>query len=190
MKEAAFTQTGRTPMKTRYMLTPSIIAVLGLVLADPATVSFAQEKQKISYKTSAANSKFTQRHILDVGDVKGHTVRVYELYRSYPDYAPVVNGLKFKESWQEGYGDYIDDNGAATYYTVTTMENGDKFFTRGSMFAQSSGTGKLTTTSIAAITGGTGKLAGINGTIRSVAQTDVKAGSNEALIEMEYWMEK
>jgi hypothetical protein len=177
-------------MKTRYMLALGAIAALGLAVVSSATVSLAQEKQKISYKTSAANSKFTQRHVLDVGDVKGHTVRVYELYRAFPDNAPVVNGLKFKENWQEGYADYIDDNGAATYYTVTTMENGDKFFARGSMFAQSSGGGKLTTTSIAAITGGTGKLAGINGTIRAVGQTDVKAGLNEAQIEMEYWIEK
>ena len=177
-------------MKARYMLTLGAIAALGLALVSSASESLAQEKQKISYKTSAANSKFTQRHILDVGDIKGHTVRVYELYRAYPDNAPVINGLKFKESWQEGYADYIDDNGSATYYTVTTMENGDKFFSRGSMHAQSPGGGKLTTTSIAVITGGTGKLAGINGTIRSVSQTDVKAGSNEAQIEMEYWTEK
>jgi hypothetical protein len=177
-------------MKNRYMHTLGAIAVLGLALTSSATEALAQEKHKIYYKTSAANSKFTQRHILDVGDVQGHTVRVYELYRSFPDNAPVINGLKFKESWQEGYADYIDDNGTATYYTATTMENGDKFFTRGNMFAQSSGGGKMTTTSIAAITGGTGKLAGINGTIRSVAQTDVKAGFNEAQIEMEYWLEK
>ena len=71
-----------------------------------------------------------------------------------------------------------------------TMENGDNIFTRGALIAQSAGGGKLTATAVATITGGTGKLAAIQGTSRSVTQADLKAGFNETQNELEYWMEK
>ena len=117
-------------------------------------------------------------------------MRVFELYRAFPNNPPVINGLKFKESWQQGFADYIDSNGLATGYTVTTMENGDKFFSRGTSVVQNAGDGKLTATGISIITGGTGKLAGIHGTIRAVTQTDLKANTNEGQVEIEYWMDK
>ena len=40
--------------------------------------------------------------------------------------------------------DYIDNNGPAIIYNVWVLENGEKFFVRTSLVAQSSGDGKLT----------------------------------------------
>ena len=37
---------------------------------------WAQQKQKVSYKVSAENSKYTQQHMIDVGDASGHQVRL------------------------------------------------------------------------------------------------------------------
>jgi len=127
----------------------------------------AQQKQRVIFKAQQENSKYTQRNAIDVGDVLGHQVRVYEIYRTYPNNAPTINGLKLKETWTRGLSDYIDGNGPNVGYSVFTVENGDKFFIRTSTVAQNPGSGKLTTASAGTITGGMGKLAGEHQALRS-----------------------
>jgi hypothetical protein len=48
----------------------------------------AQEKCKVSEGVEAANSTYTQQHVLDVGDVPGHQIRIYEVHRTYPNDKP------------------------------------------------------------------------------------------------------
>jgi hypothetical protein len=48
-----------------------------------------------------------------------------------------INGMKMKETWTRGISDYVDNNGTATTYNVYVLENGDKFFTRGTVLARS-----------------------------------------------------
>jgi hypothetical protein len=177
-------------MNRRRTFILTTIALLGLAVGLPAADAVAQQKQRISYNVSAENSKYTQQHVIDVGDVPGHQVRVYEIYRSFPSDAPVINGQKVKETWTRATSDYTDGNGTSTTHGVMTMETGDKIFTRGALVAQNAGGGKLTATGVATITGGTGKLAGIQGTTRSVTQADTKAGFNETQSEIEYWIAK
>jgi len=171
-------------------LTLTTIALLCLAVAPPAGDALAQQKQKVSYKVGAENSKYTQQHVIDVGDVPGHQVRVYEIYRTFPNNAPVFNGVKLKEQWTRSISDYIDGNGTSPGYGVYVLENGDKFFTRTSTVSQSAGQGKNTATTVAFITGGTGKLVGIQGTIRSSSAAQPTAGMIETQTEIEYWMAK
>jgi hypothetical protein len=117
-------------------------------------------------------------------------VRVYEISRTFPTNAPVINGVPLKEQWTRALSDYVDGNGTGTTYSIYTLENGDKFFTRAALVAHSSGGGKLTATTIATITGGTGKLAGMQGVIYTVNQADPKAGFNEGQTEIEYTIGK
>jgi hypothetical protein len=70
------------------------------------------------------------------------------------------------------------------------MENGDKFFVKTSTLAMSAGPGKLNFTSVSPITGGTGKLAGIHGMVKSTGVADPKAGFVETQYDIEYWMDK
>ena len=70
------------------------------------------------------------------------------------------------------------------------MENGDKFFTRTALVAQGLGAGKFSTTSAGLITGGTGKLAGIEGIIRTTGMAQPTAGVSENQTDIEYWMPK
>ena len=65
---------------------------------------------------------------LDVGDIPGHQVRVYEFHRVYPNDKPNCEGLKRIESWSYGYSDYANRNGPYHVYMITTLENGDKIF--------------------------------------------------------------
>jgi hypothetical protein len=175
-------------LRTQFALT--IMALSGLALALPAGHAVAQQKQHVSYKTTAENSKYTQQHIIDVGDVPDHQVRIYEIHRTYPINQPTINGLKLVEQWTRGSSDYIDNNGSSTTYAVYVFENGDKFFVRSALVAQSSVPGKLTNSVVGNITGGTGKLTGIQGIVRSAGTAEPKAGVNDATTDIDYWIGK
>jgi hypothetical protein len=172
-------------------LTLTTITLLCLAVTLPASDGLAQQKQRLVFKVGVENSKYTQQHTIDVGDVSGHQVRLFEIRRTYPSNAPVINGMKISESWARGISDYTDNNGPAITYGVYVLENGDKFFTRGSLVAvQSPEASKLTATTVGPITGGTGKLAGIQGVVRTLTSADPKAGVNETQVDIEYWMAK
>jgi hypothetical protein len=147
-------------------------------------------KQRVSYKTPAANSKYSQQHVLDVPDMPGHQVRLFELRRTFPIDAPRINGVKLKETISRGLSDYVDTNGSNTNYVEYVMENGDKFFSRQTTVSQSivgpDGKRKNIATGSGVITGGTGKFAGIKGVVRMTNVFDAKAGINDGEGEVEY----
>jgi hypothetical protein len=47
----------------------------------------------------------------------------------------------------------------------------------------------MTTTTTGHITGGTGKFSGIRGLLRTSVTADLKAGTNEVYVELEYWFD-
>ena len=65
------------------------------------------------------------------------------------------------------------------------MDNGDKIFARMEGTAIND-TGKVTIMIAGRITGGTGKLAGIQGVVREMVNFDPKTNFNENLTEIEY----
>ena len=84
----------------------------------------------------------------------------------------------------------LNGTGPNSNYTVFVLENGEKFFSRGTTLAQNTGSGKLSTVSVARITGGTGKLLGIQGAVRTTGTANPKANFSEAQYEIEYWIER
>src|ERR1700737_1047678 len=87
---------------------------LGLALSPIcfSTVS-AQERCKVSEGAPAAKSNYTQQQVLDVGEVSGHQIRVFELHRTYANDKPNCEHLKRTESWTRGYSAYIHANARA-----------------------------------------------------------------------------
>jgi hypothetical protein len=160
---------------------------VGIALTAPAAM--AVEKQHVSYNTPAIHTTYIQQHIIDIGDIPGHQARLFEIQRTYGDDAPLINGSKLKEQWTRGMSDYIDNNGPAIIYNVWVLENGDRFFVRTSLVAQSSGDGKLVNMTSGVITGGTGSLARIHGIISSHGPSEPKAGINANQTDIDYWME-
>jgi hypothetical protein len=72
---------------------------------------------------------------------------------------------------------------------VYVLENGDKFFTRATLVAlQSPEATNLTATAAGPITGGTGKLARINGMARILTSADPQMGMNETQVDLQYWL--
>jgi hypothetical protein len=172
-------------MNRRTTLILTTMALLCLVVALPAGNAAAQQKQHISFKTPAENSKYVEQLNVDVGDAPNHILRIFEIHYAYPNNAPVINGLKLVEAWTRGTADYIDGNGPDPLYIVYVMENGDKFFARTDGVVQNA-SGKRTATQVGSITGGTGKFAAIHGIVRLVAIIDPQAGFNESQTDIEY----
>jgi hypothetical protein len=170
-------------------LTLTTIAFLSFAVALPAGHAVAQEKQHVSFKNPAENSKYTQQVNLNVPDVPNHIMRAYEIQRTYPNNAPVINGLKLVESSEQGVGDRIDGSGDGASYVTYVMENGDKFFVRQSLVIQNV-SGKTAATVVGHITGGTGKFTEMRGMLRAAANFDIKTGFNEAQTDIEYWFAK
>ena len=162
------------------------------VLAIP-NVS-AQEHCKMSWETPAADTKYTQQVAIDVGDMPGHQVRVFELHVVYPNDKPNCEGLKRTESWVRGYSDYVDRNGRNWGYVVTTLENGDKMYAEFAGTAQTvvsaDGSKQSTSTGTSRWIGGTGKYQGVRGIERSQSVFDPAKGLNQGKGESEYWFEK
>jgi hypothetical protein len=154
----------------------------------------AQQKHKFFFKPPPGTTKFTQTHILDVGDVPGHVVRIAEAQSKYADDAPVFGGVKVREVRTILASDYVAGTGHAFLYTVYTLENGDRIFSRGSIMAHGAagadGGQRSSFTAVATLTGGTGKFKGIGGLLRTAGFSDLKAKTSGTQTEGEYWFEQ
>jgi hypothetical protein len=166
------------------------VAVTFFVVSD----ALAQQKHQLSFKTLAENTTVIQQHVIDVGDVPGHQVRIFEGRATFPKDPPIFEGVRTKERWVRGLSDYIDLNGRAATYLLLVLETGDKIFARGDGVSQSTvnpdGSRKATGTLVYTITGGTGKFLGIRGVIRETTSFDPKAGLVDVHSEGEYWLDK
>jgi hypothetical protein len=171
-------------------------AVFALSLAGLTLVghdnAVAQERHKFTTHAAAAQSKYVQQHVIDVGDVPGHYVRIYEIQRTGSEVE--FSGVKSKESWSRGYSDYTNSTGSTAGYGVWILEDGSKVFSRYSGISQTvvgaDGGKKGTYHGVTQITGGTGKFANIRGFVRDVTKFDIQAGYNELSGEGEYWFEE
>jgi hypothetical protein len=173
----------------------------GLLLAITATLIWAtpgplaaQEKCKMKWEAPPANSNYTQQHVIDVGDVPGHQVRIFEVRRTFPNDQPNCEGLKRAEEWSRGQSDYIDRNGRSWGYSVTVFENRDKIFGEWSGTSQTAvaadGSKKSTFSGVVVYTGGTGRYQGVRGLRRDSIVFDPDKNFSQAQSEAEYWLEK
>jgi len=88
-------------MSRRTTLTMSTLLCLAVSLL--ANQAVGQEKQQISFKSTAENTKYPRQMTIEIGDVPGHNYRVFEIHITFPDNAPVINGLKLVEEWRRGF---------------------------------------------------------------------------------------
>ena len=161
-------------------------ALMWLVVASPIGDAVAQQRQRVFFHASGENSKYTKQYAIDVPDMPGHQVRIYEVRRTFPTNPPIVNGLAIKEIWTRGLADYTEDNGHGSLYSEYLMENGDRFFSFASVIAHRIGFDDFLSNTVGYITGGTGKLEGIEGVLRTTARTHPKAGTLEVDTEIQY----
>ena len=164
-----------------------------LVLALATGEALAQEKHKYFFKPPPGSTKFVQTHLMDVGDVPGHQVRIAEVQSKYGDDAPAYDGVKVKEARGVLVSDYVAGTGNAFVHFVSTLENGDKVYSRADIMARTTiedGARKTSYTSVTRLTGGTGKFKGIRGTLFTTGFSDMKTKTSGTQTEGEYWFEQ
>jgi len=177
-------------LRTSNGLAACIAVVLAVTIVPEAS---AQEVCKRTIDLNAAISEYTEQHAMDVGDVPGHQIRIFEIRRTYPNIEPNCEGLRQTETWSHGYSDYIDRSGRAWGYSIDTLENGDKIYSQFSGTSHTvinpDGVRKSTFAGTAMFMGGTGTYRGIRGSSRSTIIFDPEADINVGKLEMEYWLE-
>ena len=125
---------------------------------------------------------------IDVGDAANHIIRIFEVHRPYPSNAAVIAGLKLVEEWNRGLTEFAAaGHGSGNMHIIYVMENGDKMFAR-SVNVIEPASGKFTAKGVGTITGGTGKLAKINGMARTSTSANPQAGTNKTQVDIEYWL--
>jgi hypothetical protein len=170
----------------------SAIALASLLLI--ANIATAQQKFSINATGEGIKSRYVQQHVIDVGDVPGHQVRILEVQRTGGQL--VIDGVKVVESWDRGMSDYTNGVGPARGYGTWLMEDGSKIFLEwsGTSYTESTATGSRRGTFHGAnkITGGTGRFTKIRGMTTSVTKfdTDPVNGYNRATSKGEYWFEQ
>jgi hypothetical protein len=169
-----------------------IAAALSLAIIPLAS---AQQRQQFSFTPPPGTSKYEEQHIIDVGDVPGHQVRVYSEHAVYPQEAPVFDGVKVKEGWLRAMSDYTNLSGHVHGYVVDVMENGDKIFGRWEGLTQTTinpdGSKASEVWGVTTLTGGTGKFKGLRGTLHGSSKIDFKGSPLPSSPTVgEYWFEQ
>jgi hypothetical protein len=177
-------------MTIQHMLGTGAIAIT--VMLSTAGSAGAQQKTKLAYTRPANMSNYTQQHRVDVGDVAGHQLRVFELKGIYPETVVSFAGEAVREEYHRGLSDYVDDTGHHFGYSEYLLKNGDKVFGRfdGTSQRVKAADGSATSSflGVISITGGTGKLRSIRGVLRYSGVADHAKNSNEERIDGEYWL--
>jgi hypothetical protein len=174
-------------MNARYLAILFALTGTTALLAGPEAI--AQQKYTISQPGSAI-SKFTQEHVIEVGDVPGHTLRVYEVRNEYPQSDLAFAGVAVKQMLSHGVSDLVNGSGAFTAYNVFTMVDGSKVFVRLTGTTQSDDAGGRRSTSVENFVGGTGKFKGIRGQMRNTLQRAPGSNSLSVQVSGEYWIEE
>jgi hypothetical protein len=167
------------------------LVICGLLTPLP---TFAQQKHKFFYERSADTSEYTQQQRIDIGDIPGHQIRVYELKSVYPDESVKFLDVPVKEEFNRAFSDYINTNGRHFGYCLYTMKNGDKIHCRIDGTTQATvnadGGKSITFSGVTTLTGGTGKFRGIRGTLRYSGFYDPIANRSGDKTDGEYWIEE
>jgi hypothetical protein len=166
-----------------------LVVILCVALTPYA--SGAEERHPISYKNDAANSSYPQQFAIDVGDVPGHQVRVFETRTSYTASPPVFDGVKAVEHRGHGTSDYTNGTGSFLAYYTYVLEDGNKVFGRvtGTVHTtvQPDGSKQTHSMAVVTLTGGTGRFHAIRGIFRQTGRLDPSVGRVGTEVTGEYW---
>jgi hypothetical protein len=118
----------------------SSVALLTLCLAGMAS---AQQKYPYHQATAPQSSQYVQQHSIEVGDIPGHQIRIFEIHRVYTSDHPVVLETKVVESWTRGFSDYVNGIGPVQDYSTWVLDDGSKIFfeSRGTSYSEAAATG-------------------------------------------------
>lgn len=154
---------------------------------------WAQQKFPINTTSEGVQSRYVQQHVIDVGDVPGHQIRILEVHRVLPKNQFALNGVNVVEEWDRGFSDYVSGVGPARGYGIWMLEDGNKVFLEwhGTAYSSLTATGSRrgTFTGTTKIVGGTGAFSKIRGMVSNAVEfdTDPQKGYSRSANKGEYW---
>jgi hypothetical protein len=175
------------------------VPFVSVVLVFTAATASAEERCKLSWESAAGTSKITQQLNIDVRDIPGHKIGVFELHRTFPDAKANCEGFKIVEQWGHSFRDVVDRNGRVWGTVVYILDNGDKIFMEISGTTKTEvgadGTARTTYDGAGTWIGGTGRYASVRGIQREHLTVEYPPGSTEVRTssgknDAEYWFEK
>lgn len=167
----------------------ALLAVTGFTL--PA-ISQAQQKYKVDV-SPPQQSRYVKEHIIDAGDAPGHQLRIVEIEKAYTNNNPAVRGVKITKVHQWAFTNYTNGAGPVIFYETWSDDSGNMFFVEGTAETESqitaTGSKRGTSNGSGRITGGTGKLAKIQGILvgHTEFDSDPDNGYNRTKGRIEYW---
>jgi len=175
----------------KWEFTAILLALCAMGLAGQA---MAQEKHPFAFSSEGAKSRYTQQMVIDVDDVAGHQVRVFEVQRIFvANHRPVIDGEAIVEQWSRGTSGYTSGVGPNSGFITWLTEKGEKVFAEFNGVADTqptaSGSKRGTAHGAIRIVGGTGRFSKVRGTGFDVTEfdTDPKDGYNRGTTKGEYW---
>jgi hypothetical protein len=114
----------------------------------------------ISFKIPDNTAKYLVSQNVEVGDIPGHIVRLFET-TGVPDNA-AIGGLKIIQVTVRGTGELYSNSAVATGFATFVADNGDKLFARAGILGETPPNGKPHVSWVGRITNGTGKLSGLH----------------------------
>ena len=158
-----------------------------------SALAAAQERQEIAYDAGNAQTRIVQSTRIAVGDAAEHVLRIYDLRRAFTGRAPVFDGVRATQMWEQGVADTVDHNGSESAYVTFVMEDGNQVLGHYAGVVQSyrwpDGSRHYDHVGVITLTGGSGRFARLRGAIRVRAAVDPGADSNQIESKGMYWLE-
>jgi hypothetical protein len=175
----------------KWEITAILLALCAMGLTGQAV---AQEKHSFTISAEGAKGRYVRQMVIDVDDVAGHQVRVFEIQRTFAtNQRPVIDGEAIVEQWVRGTSSYTAGVGPNSGFTTCVTEKGEKIFLEFNGVADAkptaSGARRGISNGAIKIVGGTGRFSKIRGTGFDVSEfdTDPKDGYNRSTTKGEYW---
>ena len=170
-------------------LTALFVAFIGATALGAASQAWAQQKYTIP-RTPEGPNVYLQEHTIDVGDESGHQVRIYQIRMEYPKRDLAFGGVIVKERVMTDMTDFVNQSGPFIGYSVYTLEDGNKVFSRFTGTTQTGSAEGRKFVFVENFVGGTGKFKGMRGQLHGSGERAPGAKSLTAETSGEYWFEE
>lgn len=180
----------------------SLAAVFSAAMADaadtthptmdsrPGQDAFAPGHRLSITQPAEAIGRFTREELVDIGDVPGHQLRVYQVHNRYPERDLTFAGVVVTEMTSGGIGDSVNGSGTFTAYNVYSLEDGNKVFVHVTGTVQVDPAGARRSTTVENFVGGTGPFKGIRGQMRNTLSRAAGSDALDVQVNGEYWFEQ
>jgi hypothetical protein len=152
------------------------------------------ERRPLAYDLGASSASYMKQYRIDVGDVRKHVLRLYDLKRTFPRNPPAFDGVRAIECLERGVSDLVDDSGTESGYVIFVLEDGNRIIGRYSGSASSrrwpDGSRHYDVRGTIELTGGTGRFERIRGAVQVWQALDPGADSSQGGAQGSYWFER